>query len=442
MRLAWLFAPFVLPRLSGADNAADYAGAREADAIVSFMKKYRRFCRRDGCGGVGGLTMRALTRARAWLARGPCERGTWCRQVSPALTAVQETDLANFADSDKVVVVGFFKSTADPEYDRFLAVAQLSRDFYTFGAVIDEDSSSALAAGTTVPGIVLYKKFDERKNVYAGEIVQDDVTSFIRANAVPLMDDIGPDNYQTYAESGLPIAYLFVGSDADRASVGPAVENVAKGFKGRVNFVYLDAAKYGGHANNVNLKQQWPAFAIQLPMQNLKFPFDQSKAITEEAINAFVTDFVEDKLVPSLKSEEAPANQDGPVFVLVGKQFNEVINSKKDVFVEFYAPWCGHCKNLAPIWDELGGKVAGNSKIVVAKMDATANDIPPETGIAIQGFPTLKLFRADGQVVDFDGDRTLDSMLSFLKKNSVNGGSISLEDGDDDDDTPAGKSEL
>ena len=44
--------------------------------------------------------------------------------------------------------------------------------------------------------------------------------------------------------------------------------------------------------------------------------------------------------------------------VVVGKTFNEIVNDPtKDVLIEFYAPWCGHCKNLEPIYNELGEKV-------------------------------------------------------------------------------------
>lgn len=93
------------------------------------------------------------------------------------------------------------------------------------------------------------------------------------------MADIGPENYSSYAEGGLPLAYLFVGNEEQRQEFGPLVEVVAKDFKGRVNFVYIDGNKYGGHAGNLNLKQEWPAFAIQRPQQNLKFPFDQSKVL-------------------------------------------------------------------------------------------------------------------------------------------------------------------
>lgn len=88
-----------------------------------------------------------------------------------------------------------------------------------------------------------------------------------------------------------------------------------------------------------------------------------------------------------MKSEAIPESNDGPVKVAVAKNFDEVVvNNGKDTLIEFYAPWCGHCKKLAPTFDELGEKLA-NEEVEIVKMDATANDVP--SPYDVRGFPTL-----------------------------------------------------
>lgn len=60
-----------------------------------------------------------------------------------------------------------------------------------------------------------------------------------------------------------------------------------------------------------------------------------------------------------VKSEPIPESNDAPVKVAVGKNFEEIVTKNgKDTLIEFYAPWCGHCKKLTPIYEELGEKVS------------------------------------------------------------------------------------
>jgi len=138
--------------------------------------------------------------------------------------------------------------------------------------------------------------------------------------------------------------------------------------------------------------------------------------ITVDSIKEFFEDFKAGKLNPFLKSEPIPDNS-GPLTTLVGLNHDEIVNDPtKDVFVKYYAPWCGHCKKLAPIWDELAESVKDIPDVVIAKFDATANEVK---GLDINSYPTLKWFPKDNKNgVDYDEERELADFKKFLEKNS------------------------
>ena len=113
--------------------------------------------------------------------------------------------------------------------------------------------------------------------------------------------------------------------------------------------------------------------------------------------------------------------------IVVGSTFEEIVFDRtKDVLIEFYAPWCGHCKSLEPKYKQLAKKFKKYEDLIIAKFDATANDAPPE--FEFKGFPTI-FFVAAGElnhVVKYDGGREVDDFTSFLNENAVHSlGSLS-----------------
>lgn len=362
----------------GTENISPYTGQRKADAIISYMTK----------------------------------------QSLPAVSDLTAATLEEFKTADKVVLVAYFAADDKASNETFTSVASGLRDSYLFGAT--SDAALAEKEGVKQPALVLYKSFDEGKDVFTEAFDKEAIEKFAKTAATPLVGEVGPETYSDYMAAGIPLAYIFAETPEERETLAKELKPLAVKHKGAINFATIDAKAFGQHAGNLNLEVgKFPAFAIQKTDKNQKFPYDQTKAITEKDIGAFVDDFVAGKVEPSIKSEPIPESNDGPVTVVVAKNYDElVINNDKDVLLEFYAPWCGHCKALAPKYEELGAMYSSPelSKLVtIAKVDATANDVPDE----IQGFPTIKLFPAGKKdsPVDYSGARTVEDLAAFIKEN-------------------------
>ena len=120
---------------------------------------------------------------------------------------------------------------------------------------------------------------------------------------------------------------------------------------------------------------------------------------------AFVTSYV------------SAAELDNGVIVLTDANFDEELAKHEHILVEFYAPWCGHCKKLTPEYEGAAEVLSKHDPpYVLAKLDATENKVSAEK-YGIQGFPTLFFF-INGNKVEYTGGRTKDTIVEWVIKKS------------------------
>ena len=118
------------------------------------------------------------------------------KQSLPAVSTLTSDTLEEFKTADKVVVVAFFEADDKTTNSTFSEIAEGLRDDYLFGAT--NDAALAKAEGVKQPSIVLYKTFDEGKNVYDGKMDKEAITKFAKTSAIPLVGEVGPETYAGY----------------------------------------------------------------------------------------------------------------------------------------------------------------------------------------------------------------------------------------------------
>ncbi|KAK6163317.1 hypothetical protein DH2020_000181 [Rehmannia glutinosa] len=309
-----------------------------------------------------------------------------------------------------------------PDSEEFAAASKLDDDV-NFYQTANPNVAKMFHLETDVkrPALVLLKKEAEKVTHFDGEFKKSVIAEFVSANKLPLVTTFSRESAPQIFESPIKKQLLLFATSNDSEEVFPTFQEAAKLFKGKIIFVHVevDNEEVGKPvADYFGVTGDAPKVLGFTGNEDTKKYFLDGE-VTLEKIKAFGEAFLEDKLKPFYKSDPIPETNDGDVKIVVGNNFDDIVlDESKDVLLEIYAPWCGHCQSLEPTYNKLAKHLRAVESLVVAKMDGTTNEHP--RGKA-DGFPTILFFPAGKKSVDpipVDTDRTVVAFYKFLKKHA------------------------
>jgi len=236
---------------------------------------------------------------------------------------------------------------------------------------------------------------------------------------MPVLGEINQDTYQGYVDARLAFIWFVVPDkdDAEMLKKYEFVRKVGREYIGQYSFVLVDGKTQARQVTHLGLEED------KLPslVATDRLRYVMTDELNEENLRKFLIDYKEQKVEPTLKSQDIPKAEDfeaAAVKPVVGKNWKDVVYDKnRDVFVKFYAEWCAHCKALAPNFLKAAEDlVSVRDKLYLAEFNVPENELKEE--LPIQGFPTLIFFPAGDKenFIVYDGDRSTGSLLEFVRE--------------------------
>jgi protein disulfide isomerase len=347
------------------------------------------------------------------------------KQSGPASKPLETDEAVEsfLAKQTDAIVLGVFSDKSSAKYSTFTKTANSLRDKFTFA----ETFASGAASKYVADGVALIQPQAFQSKLEHPLATTTDLSSsvilksWINKNSLPLVGVFDENTAERYDAAKKPVVTVWANIDFKLDPKGSnyvanRVRKIAQQFPDVLFAVADIRARSAGQTLAQHGISASDLFAVTAKSaEGFKYVFkgltNQPKGFKAEGLETFVQDLIDGKLEPYLKSEDEPAQStvEG-VTTLTAKTFARETDGKA-ALIEFYAPWCGHCKSLAPTWDKLG-KQLENEDVVIAKMDATANDVPP--AYEVQGFPTLFFKHADGKIEKYQGGRDLKDFTKFL----------------------------
>ncbi|KAL6727613.1 hypothetical protein Aduo_009476 [Ancylostoma duodenale] len=392
--------------------------------------------------GVSGYpTLKIMRNGRRFEYNGPRDAYGIVRymneQASPAAKKLANVaEVERFMEKEDVTIIGFFPTESSTAFEAYSDAAEMLREeFKSMGHVSDPKTFKKYDAKPNdiiifYPALFLSKFEPKSRTFNKAGATPEELLAFFRDHSTPLVGKRTRDNVATrYSKFPLVVVYYNAdfslqyrdGSEYWRQKV----LNIAQKYqKDKYRFAVSDEEEFADELQSVGLADSGLEHnVVAFGYDGKKYPMDPNEFDDEleENLEGFMKKISAGKAKAYVKSAPLPRDDKGPVRTLVGSNFDKVVNDEsKDVLIEFYAPWCGHCKAFEPKYKELAAKLKKTQpNLIIAKMDATANDAP--SAYAVEGFPTIYFAPSGkkGTPIKYSGNRDLDHLTKFMEDNAV-----------------------
>ena len=317
------------------------------------------------------------------------------KKTGPATRDLADVAALEKAEADEgVYAIAYLAELSGPAYESFVAQAEKD-DSATYLTTTSEAVAAAL--GLTAPGsaAVVRHYADTGVERVAGaglpefEATEgefgDKVAALVLAQRLPAYLEFSQQNAPTIFGSGVPKQVIVCAPESAWGRESTLEKALAQASATTRGKVVLVTAKLGTPNADPIAKFFGVEAGAEEPFvvgfdsgSNKKFSFPEGAKPDAEGIAAFAQSIVDGTAQGLLKSAPVPDEPtDNGVTVVVGKTVEDIVfDTERDVLLEVYAPWCGHCKALAPTYEKLAKKFAGVDSVVIAKMDGTENEHP------------------------------------------------------------------
>lgn len=227
------------------------------------------------------------------------------------------------------------------------------------------------------------------------------------------LTELNEDNFEKYVSSGKHFIKFYAPWCGHCQKLAPVWEQLALSleFENEISISKIDCTLYRSICNQFDVK----GYPTLLWLDDGKKVDKYQGQRTHEDLKAYVNKML-GSASADVREQKVETVTSSLVMILTGDDFHHGVETGI-AFVKFFAPWCGHCKRMAPTWEELAKKFVGNSEVNIVKVDCTlegnkqlCNDEE------VDGFPSIYLYQNGKKISEYNGSRSLEDLHDFVMK--------------------------